>query len=245
MPDTYCMFKGKLEAAAPFFDAYQGSPHYIARLARDADSTFDVVINAASTVTGRDRDSRVYSYFDLHFDDPICDTLKALAPGLYTDGFPRLDYWQDRSLLDLKRMRLVPYEDEDGSRFDINDQIDRVLTIDETAASRSLPYDNGHAVQDRRFWTPTDPGDVIVYGFGFLFQPAQNGLHETHMNQGNPRNGGHSRENGVFQDGAVIVQRGDAFAAIFTAFQSQWVPTDADGFPARGARPLTDYIGQG
>ena len=65
------------------------------------------------------------------------------------------------------------------------------------------------------------------------------------MNQGNPRRGGHDRENGVFQDGAVIVQKSDGFAAIFTAFQTQDLPTDADGFPVPGAKPLPEFIAQG
>jgi uncharacterized protein YukJ len=165
-----------------------------------------------------------------------------MNPGLYKDGFPRLDYWQDHSLLDLRRMRLVPYKDDDGSRFDINDQVDELLTIDEAAESQTLGFNNGHEIQQRKFWTPQGPGDVIVYGFGFLFEPAENGLHETHMNQGNPRDGGHSGENGVFQDGAVIVQKGESFAAMFTAFQSQWLPTDARGRPTPNAKPLTHWI---
>jgi uncharacterized protein YukJ len=234
-----------LTVAAPYFDEYGGSPHYVITLAGVGRASFNLVVNAASTVEGMNNDSRVYSYFDLQFEDPICNKLKALSPGLHRNGFPRLDYWQDNSLLDLRRMRLMPYKDEEGNRFDINDQIDDILTIDESAPFKMLPYNNGRSVNDRKFWSPTAEKEIVVYGFGFLFQPAEDGLHETHMNQGNPRNGGHARENGVFQDGAVIVQRGDDFVAIFTAFQSQYVPTDADGFPARGAKPLPEFIGQG
>jgi uncharacterized protein YukJ len=36
--------------------------------------------------------------------------------GLHTEDLSRLDYWQDRSLLDIKRMRPIPYKDEEGNR---------------------------------------------------------------------------------------------------------------------------------
>ncbi len=244
MPNTYCMFKGTLIAGAPFKDAYLGSPHYVITVRDGAGTPFNIVVNSASTAATAAGDARVYAYLDLHFDDPICAKLTGLGLGLHTKGFPALDYWQDRSLLDVRRMRPVPYEDADGTRFDINDNIDDLLTIDETTTSQEMPYNNGHLTQDRTFWTPSGPGDVTVYGFGFLF-PTHDGLHETHMNQGNPRGGGHDRENGVFQDGAVIVQRGNDFAAIFTAFQTQWLPTDADGRPTKDAKPLPAFIAQG
>lgn len=242
MTNTYCMYKGKLKAGAPYL-GYPGSPHYVIRLTDGAGAEFDVVVNSASTAPTDGGDNRVYFSIDPHFADPICTDLTNLGLGLHKTGFPRLDYWQDASLLDLRRMRRVPYKDDDGSRFDINDQIDEILTIDEADPAQTLDFDNGHAVQQRKFWTPRGPGDVVVYGFGFLFEPGENGLHETHMNQGNPRQGGHFGENGVFQDGAVIVQRGPSFAAVFTAFQTQWLPTDARGRPTQDAKPLTQWIG--
>ena len=241
MRNVYCMFKGVVKVAAPYLD-YPGQPHYIIRSTDKAGSDFDIVINSASSAATDHGDNRVLSYIDLHFSDPICSQLHAMDPGLYKDSFPKLDYWQDHSLLDLRRMRLVPYKDDDGSRFDINDQIDEILTIDEAQPFQSLDFDNGREIQRRKFWTPQGPGDVIVYGFGFLFEPAENGLHETHMNQGNPQNGGHFGENGVFQDGAVIMQKGPSFAAMFTSFQTQWLPTDARGRPTPNAKPLTQWI---
>lgn len=239
--NEYCMFKGTLQAAAPFKDTYIGSPHYVITVVGQNAKPFNIVVNAASTQSGEDGNNNVYFYADLHFTDPVTDKLKALDKGLYTQGFPRLDYYQDHSLLDLRRMRSVPYEDENGNRADVNDIINEALTIDESQPSESLPFDNGREIHNRDFWTPTDP-DVIVYGFGFLFLPKQDGLHETHMNQGNPANGGHARENGAFQDGAVMVQRGDDFVALFTAFQTQELPTNALGQPEPDAKPLPDFI---
>jgi uncharacterized protein YukJ len=240
--NKYCMFKGTVLRAAPFKDSYQGNPHYVITVSAGDGKVFNIVVNSASTETGEEGNNNVYFYADLHFDDPVIDKLKGLTVGLYTNDFPRLDYWQDRSLLDISRMRPVPYKDEDGNRVDVNDIIDQVLTIDESQASQSLPYDNGSGnLQNRDFWTPTS-NNIIAYGFGFLFLPKEDGLHETHMNQGNPP-GRHWRENGAFQDGAVIVQRGDdSFMALFTAFQTQRLPTDSRGDPTQSARPLPDFI---
>jgi uncharacterized protein YukJ len=239
--NKYCMFKGILVRAAPFKDQYVGSPHYIMTVRDLAGNLFNIVVNSASTERGEDGDNNVYFYADLNFDDPLTAKLTALQPRLYTDGFPPLDYWQDRSLLDMRRMRPVPYEDGAGNRVDVNDIIDDALTIDETKPSQEYSYDNGTGnLQDRAFWTPSDSA-IIVYGFGFLFQPKQDGLHETHMNQGNPR-GRHWKENGAFQDGAVIIERSAGFTAFFTAFQTQCLPTNALGQPVSNAIPLPEFI---
>src|SRR5262249_49632337 len=209
--NEYCMFKGRLLRAAPFKDSYPGSPHYVITVAGNDDKPFNIVVNSASTEPGEDGSDDVYFYADPNFSDPLTARLKALDFGLHTSGFPRLDYWQDRNLLDFHRMRAVPYEDESGNRADVNDTIDEILTIGEAQPSQSFPYDNGSGkLHDRDFWVPAAQ-NLVVFGFGFLFLPKKDGLHETHMNQGNPP-GRHAKENGAFQDGAVIVQRGDKFA---------------------------------
>ncbi|MCC8395979.1 DUF2278 family protein [Paraburkholderia sp. MMS20-SJTR3] len=239
--NEYCMFKGNLLRAAPFKDSYVGSPHYVITVTANDNKPFNLVVNSASTQPGKNGSDDVYFYADLNFTDPLTAKLTALAPGLYTSGFPRLDYFQDSSLLDIRRMRPIPYKDENGNRADVNDIVNGILTIDESQPAESLPYDNGSGqLHNRDFWTPTTAG-IVVYGFGFLFLPKKDGLHETHMNQGNPR-GPHYDENGAFQDGAVIVQRADGFAAMFTAFQTQYLPTDASGNPVPNALALPDYI---
>jgi uncharacterized protein YukJ len=239
--NEYCMFKGVLVNAAPFRPTYAGSPHYVINVKDATGKIFKIVVNSASDEAGPDGNNDVYFYADLAFDDPVTAKLSQLDLGLHTDQFPRLDYWQDRSLLDIHRMRPVPYQDENGDRVDVNDDISRVLTIDTSQPPQPIPYDSGRGEpQDRDFYPPSN-GHVIVYGFGFLFVPEQDGLHETHMNQGNPK-GRHWKENGAFQDGAVIVERVGGFQALFTAFQTQCVPTDARGFPVNNAAPLPEFI---
>lgn len=240
--NEYCMFKGRLLRGAPFFRKYAGNPHYIITVVGSDKNEFNIVVNSASTEPGAAGSKDVYFYVDLHFADPVVDKLKELEPGLYKGGFPRLDYWQDRSLLALNRMRPVPYQVDGDNEISVNSDISFALSINTSRDSQFLPYNNGKTTEDREFWDPEEP-EVIVYGFGFLFLPAQDGLHETHMNQGNPK-GPHYRENGTFQDGAVIVQRGNDFIGIFTAFQTQYVPTNSQGNPIPGAESLPDYIAQ-
>ena len=236
MRNGYCMFKGKLICGAPYSDAYIESPHYVIAVGKDDGTTFNIVVNSASTAPAANGDNRVYAYIDPNFVDPICDKLKALPADLYTSGFPKLDYWQDRSLLDISRMRPVPYKDATGARFDINDEINDLLTIDENTPSEQRPYNNGRDTQGRTFWRPSGPGDVTVHGFGFLF-PTQDGLHETYMNQGNPVGGGHERENGVFRTAPSSCRRrmdSPRFSRRSRLSGCQLTPAD---FPFRTLRP--------
>jgi predicted phosphodiesterase len=91
-----------------------------------------------------------------------------------------------------------------------------------------------------------------VYAFGSLFDdsgggrgpnpfnidPVQ-GVHDIHMNQGNPRDN-HFQDNGTFQDGALFVHfAGDRerWVAVFIAFQSQSFSTDDSGAPTAAPEP--------
>ena len=85
----------------------------------------------------------------------------------------------------------------------------------------------------------------VVYAFGskwgpetskadayFRFLPG-NGIHDIHMNQGN--SGKYKKDNGVFQDGALIVSYPQGkWLAFFFAFQSQSFDTDDKGNPKTG-----------
>lgn len=79
----------------------------------------------------------------------------------------------------------------------------------------------------------SDP-DSVLYAFGSAYSDSGvvDGLHDIHMNQGNPRNN-HSSQNGVWQDGAVFVNLPSqgAWTALFLAFQTQSWTTDAAGNP--------------
>jgi uncharacterized protein YukJ len=82
--------------------------------------------------------------------------------------------------------------------------------------------------------------DARLYAFGerwgpenglpdkiFDFSPG-NGVHDIHMNQGNT--GRFTRDDGVWQDGALLFRFGEQWSAVFLAFQSQsWHTDDRTG----------------
>jgi uncharacterized protein YukJ len=85
-----------------------------------------------------------------------------------------------------------------------------------------------------------------VYVFGRLYDPPEHGLHDVHMNQGsrghylNTPGSSNKERNQTWQDGAVLVDTGTPeWAAYFTAFTQQYVPTDDLGNPAQGSHEIT------
>jgi hypothetical protein len=85
-----------------------------------------------------------------------------------------------------------------------------------------------------------------VYIFGRTYTTGGPGIHDVHMNQGSTgtflNNGqdDHNDHNDTWQDGAVLVDFGETeWAAYFTAFTQQRVPTDKLGNPTPDSHPLT------
>ena len=78
----------------------------------------------------------------------------------------------------------------------------------------------------------------LVYAFGSAFQDngVTDGIHDIHMNQGNPVNN-HGAENGIWQDGALFVYlpKTKSYTAVFIAFQTESWQTDANGNPVTAA----------
>ena len=80
-------------------------------------------------------------------------------------------------------------------------------------------------------------GDATVYAFGSAYADSGvvDGIHDIHMNQGNPTSGGgksHGGDNGVWQDGALFLETGEVWTAVFLAFQTESWVTDGAGDPA-------------
>jgi uncharacterized protein YukJ len=76
--------------------------------------------------------------------------------------------------------------------------------------------------------------DGVIYAFGSAFSDKGkvDGIHDIHMNQGNPANN-HSGDNGVWQDGALLISLPSkgTWTAVFIAFQTESWTTDAAGNP--------------
>ena len=76
--------------------------------------------------------------------------------------------------------------------------------------------------------------DGVIYAFGSAFSDKGkvDGIHDIHMNQGNPK-GNHGGDNGVWQDGALFINlpAKKAWTAVFIAFQTESWSTDSAGNP--------------
>jgi uncharacterized protein YukJ len=236
--NVYVLFKGALKLGVPFLDGYKGDPHYVIVADDQSGGEFEIVTNVKSdsTLAGAAGYNVLYSW-NQYFDHPMVADLAKLPAGLAQSGFPKLDYVHDPRLVDLTTMRPITL-DTAAEHNDINALVNDMLQLDMSAAPVEFVY-TGKSGQDKRHgWQSSKP--VTVYGFGFLFEPEHDGLHETHMNQGNPKPqlGSHARdhssENGTFQDGAVMVEVDGRFQALFVAFQTQLVPTDNRGWPIPG-----------
>jgi uncharacterized protein YukJ len=75
-------------------------------------------------------------------------------------------------------------------------------------------------------------GTILAFGSEFRDPNGVSGIHDIHMNQGNPP-GNFEGDNGTWQDGAVWIQLSSepGWIALFIAFQSQSWQTDAKGNP--------------
>ena len=75
---------------------------------------------------------------------------------------------------------------------------------------------------------------------------THDGLHDIHMNQGNP-DGPFKDDNGIFQDGGLILRFPNRDVGLFFRFQTEWLPTDNNGnrtaesheIPPAGGMPTT------
>jgi len=76
--------------------------------------------------------------------------------------------------------------------------------------------------------------DGVIYAFGSAFadKGKVDGIHDIHMNQGNPANN-HGGDNGVWQDGALLIHLPSkaTWTAVFIAFQTEVWSTDSAGNP--------------
>ena len=84
----------------------------------------------------------------------------------------------------------------------------------------------------------TSGGELIAFGSHFHDRApkpgidtefaTRDGMHDIHMNQGNAPHE-HDEDNGVFNDGGLILRFPDHVSGLFFRFKTQFLPTDARG----------------
>ncbi len=188
-------------------------PHYLIEV--DAAGTrWQVAVNIESD-TGLGAGAQVLYKLDRNWTPPDAAALQALPAGLTglagRDANPAIDYL--RSLAN-------------GAPLVTREQM-TALPLPGQGASGNLQ----NAVVQFLNQAVTDPQGT-VYAFGAEYTTG-NGIHDIHMNQGNPA-GDHSGDNGVWQDGLLVFEMPATkqWAAVFIAFQQQVWNTDGSGNPA-------------
>ncbi|PBB98982.1 DUF2278 family protein [Mesorhizobium sp. WSM3862] len=155
------------------------------------------------------------------FEHPIINGLAALEPGLHklpsAPGGMAIDFIRG-NIGQPWEFQPLPY-DAAGPDNDLNEKIDAFV-------QRAMSDENAMIYA---FGAPWGPEPTTADKF-FGFKPGQ-GIHDIHMNQGNPPGQFH-KDNGVYQDGALLFNFPDEghWTGIFMKFQTQaWHTDDVTG----------------
>jgi uncharacterized protein YukJ len=163
------------------------------------------------------------------FEHPITDQIAGMAEGLHPvpsgPGGAALDYIRG-NLAQPWEFTPLPLSAA-GPDNDLNEKLDAYVQR-AMADEKAMVYAFGAA------WGP-EPDKADAY-FGFL--PGR-GIHDIHMNQGNPA-GRFAADNGPWQDGGLLIHfpENDHWVALFMKFQTQaWHTDDLTGHPIVPSRP--------
>jgi uncharacterized protein YukJ len=209
------------------------SPHYQVHIIDDT-TDYRIAVNVKSKLSP----SELLYLVDENFDHPVLNELRLLPAGftalLSRPGGAAIDFIRG-NFFDPRDMRPLPFN-VPGPDNDLNERIDAVM-------SRALADEQAMVYAFGQRWGP-EATKKDKY-FGFL---PGNGIHDIHMNQGNT--GQFANDNGVWQDGAMLVQFPAAdgvpeqWVGVFLAFQSQaWHTDDVTGHPLPDA-PVGEQPGQ-
>ena len=208
----YSVVKGKATGGKVQFNRNGNSPHYLIAL-QASGQTFQAAVNIES-----EDGSEVLYLIERSFTPPNPGELASLLAGRTT-----LDSVAGGLALDYVRSRV-------NNKFMVDRSSMSLLPVSQGAQDSDLH----NAVVDLLDQAVAD-GDGTIYAFGSFYQDPglSGGIHDIHMNQGNPANN-HGVDNGVWQDGAVFINLPSTnhWMAIFIAFQSQTWHTDNNGDPA-------------
>lgn len=224
---NYGVLKGRVLNSVP--EHGDKFPHYqIHVLSKEKDGGATHPVHYRVAVNVRSRDSghpELYFYVAENFRHPLLERLAEVPEGFTplpqrTPGGGGLDYIRG-NLFDRRKMAHLPH-DLPGRDNDLNEKLDFYIQMALRRPETARLYAFGS-----RWGAEPHPDHV------FHFAPG-NGLHNVHMNQGSPRTDSHSADNGVWQDGALLIHlpERERWVGLFLAFQTQvWHTSDRTGHP--------------
>lgn len=179
-----------------------------------AKDCYRIAVNVRSSDAGSP-DLLYYIANDFHH--PITAILENMPKGKTrlpkgTPNAGRLDYIRG-NLFPIDQMKVIPTTQPGPD----NDLVDKVTQLVTSAKNRRADV---YALGD--IWPPTTAKDK------YFADISDQGIHDIHMNQGNPNPGSHKNDNGVWQDGGLLFHFKDngSWVALFLRFQSQAIHTD-------------------
>jgi len=205
---NYSVLKGDPQSGKLVFG---NSPHYQIQVDAAGEN-----ITVAVNVQSLDQSEVLYLVDHAFKPDNEADLL-ALATGLTPleskPGGLALDFVRSRDngapLVTRDDMSLLPESKKAGGRTnDLNNEVVDLLN---------------RAISDK-------DGTIYAFGSAFADPGGITGIHDIHMNQGNPP-GNHSGDNGIWQDGAIFMNMPSTstWIAVYIAFQTQIWTTDDSG----------------
>jgi len=201
----YSVLKGDPQSGKLSSDS---KPHYLIELTAGS-KKFEIAVNIES-----DDGSQVLYFINENFIPPDTSALQNFDMGmtqLTVKGNPAIDYLRSMS---------------NGEPIVTQDQL-QLLPLPGRNASSNLK----NAVIQFLNQAVADE-DGVIYAFGSQYSDGT-GIHDIHMNQGNPK-GNFEKDNGTWQDGLLVFElpASNTWAAIFIAFQDESWDTDSNGNPA-------------
>lgn len=198
-------------------DSSKKSPHLQIRVSGGGAKPWRIPVNVRSE--DKDKSLVIFHRADPLLSHPILAGLTSLPMGL-TDlnhaartASNALDYSR-APLFDWPTGRVLPPTGP-GSDDDLQDVVSRYLQLLKPLGGEMFAFGS--------YWHDPAPKPGIDKTFGTM-----DGMHDIHMNQGNAK-GAHDEDNGVFNDGGLILRFPDRYVGLFFRFKTQWLPTDAKG----------------
>jgi len=187
-------------------------PHYQIRLS-DGEDEYRCAVNVLSKASPSELEYVMVE----HFEHEITARLAPMSPGFHPlpsqPGGVALDFIRG-NLFRREDVRVLP-PNLPGPDNDLNERIDHYV-------QRAMGDEDSLLYVFGQRWGPETQRDKI-----FGFKPG-NGIHDIHQNQGNIAQ--FVGDDGVWQDGGLLLRFADQWVAIFLRFQTQaWHTDDSTG----------------